>query len=317
MIKNYKISIIVPVYNVGKSIIDFIGSIPNYVDQIIVVDDKCPLGTGKILKKHSQNNEKLEILFNDQNLGVGGTVKRGYESAIKKNSDIIVKIDGDGQMDSDQIIRLVNCIVDGYDYSKGNRFLNTSYIKNYPLERFLGNKFLSLYSKFSTGYWDIFDPINGFTAIKKNKLKELNLDKVDNRYFFETDMLFNLYLLKSTVKDVSVNIKYFKDHRQNLNILKETFNFFFKNFHRLLNRVRITYLNNSVRLPGILFSVGISSLLFSVFFGSYNLFIYSMIKKTFIPNSINAICLISFIVGLFTLLFFFKIDINNNPNKKK
>ena len=317
MIENKSICIVVPVYNVGNKIVDFISSIPDYVDKIIVIDDKCPLKSGLILKKNIPENKKLNILFNENNLGVGGTVKRGYNEALKSNEDIIIKIDGDGQMDPDQIPILTKSIINGYDYSKGNRFLNNTYIKNYPLERFYGNKFLSLFSKLSTGYWDIFDPINGFTAIKREKLNNINLDDIDNGYFFETDMLFNLYLLKSKIKDVPVKIKYFKNHRQNLSVFRESFNFFFKNLYRLLKRIKISYLSNNFGLPGLLFSIGSISLMFTLFYGGFNWLYYSFIKETFAPNGVITFSAISLIVGLFSMFMFMIIDNNNNPNLKK
>ena len=117
MFENKKIFAVVPVYNIGNSIIEFISTMPDYIDKIYVVDDKCPLHTGKILSENLNGKKKLEILFNDKNLGVGGTVKKGYLAAIKDGGEIIIKIDGDGQMDANQIDRLIYPILNGYDYS--------------------------------------------------------------------------------------------------------------------------------------------------------------------------------------------------------
>ena len=132
-------------------------------------------------------------------------------------------------MDPSEIIKIIEPIVsEKFEYSKGNRCLKNSLIENYPISRFYGNIFLSFMSKLSTGYWDLFDPINGFTAIKVETLKKLNLNKIDNGYYFESDMLFNLYHHKIKIKDVPVTIRYFKNQKQNLNVFKESFNFFNK-----------------------------------------------------------------------------------------
>ena len=243
MILNKKISVIIPVYNVGETIVDFINRIPNYIDNIYLIDDCCPLKTGEIAKEKILNYPKLSVIFNKKNLGVGGAVKVGYEKCLTDDSDIIVKIDGDNQMDPEQIAKLVDPIISmNIDYCKGNRFLNTLEIENYPTIRFYGNIFLSFMSKLSSGYWDIYDPVNGFTAIKSEILKKLNFNKIDSGYYFESDMLFNIYLLKGTVRDVPVNIKYFKNKIQNMNIMKESFNFFFKNLNRTFRRIKKIYL---------------------------------------------------------------------------
>ena len=145
MISNKKIAIVVPAYNVGKEIVKFLNNIPDYVDKIFLIDDCCPLQTGKLAKKNS-NDHRLNIIFNNQNLGVGGAVKVGYLKCIEESIDIVVKIDGDNQMDPLEINAIVNpLITQNFDYSKGNRFLNNDKIENYPIVRFYGNIFLSFY----------------------------------------------------------------------------------------------------------------------------------------------------------------------------
>ena len=229
MIDKYKICLVIPVYNVGKSILDLLKRIPEYVDQVYVVDDNCPMGTGKIVEENIKYLKKVEVIFNKINLGVGGAVKIGYKKSINNFFDITVKIDGDNQMNPMEIKNLLNPIIyKNYGYTKGNRFINNNEIQNYPRARFYGNIFLSFISKLSSGYWDIFDPINGFTAIKVDILKKINLEKIDDRYFFETDMLFNLYFDNVKIKDIPVEIKYHKNQVQNLNVTKEFLIFYLK-----------------------------------------------------------------------------------------
>ena len=103
MIKNKRISVVIPVHNVGKSILEFLNKIPDYVDLIFLIDDKCPLKTGETAKENFPNLEKLKIIMNEKNLGVGGAVKIGYQESLNNNIDIIVKIDGDDQMNPNEI----------------------------------------------------------------------------------------------------------------------------------------------------------------------------------------------------------------------
>ena len=125
MISEKKIAVIIPVYNVGKSIIKFLDLMPDYIDLIYIVDDFCPLKTGEFALKNLKQKNKLNVIFNKKNLGVGGAMKIGYQKCLNSNLDIIVKIDGDNQMDPSEINKLVSPIIlEDYDYVKGNRFLN-------------------------------------------------------------------------------------------------------------------------------------------------------------------------------------------------
>ena len=315
MISNKKISVVIPVYNVGETIINFLSKIPDYVDKIYLIDDCCPLGTGEIAKKSSLSPSKLTIIFNKKNLGVGGAVKVGYEKCLLDNSDVVVKIDGDNQMDPNQIEKLVDPILSrNIDYSKGNRFLNMLEIENYPSIRFYGNIFLSFMSKLSSGYWDIYDPVNGFTAIKSSVLKKLNFNKIDDGYYFESDMLFNLYLLKGKVKDIPVNIKYFKNSIKNMNIIKESFNFFFKNLNRTFKRLKKTYLLNNFSVGSFFISSFFINFFLTITYGGYNYFYHLFLTK-FAPTGVVLLSSIFLLLTILSLMIFLIIDNLNNPNK--
>src|SRR6185437_2743178 len=124
-------------------------------------------------------------------------------------ADIVVKLDGDGQMDPMEIERLVTPIIAGRaDYTKGNRFHELEFLRTMPRLRLLGNSLLSLVSKLASGYWDVMDPTNGFTAVHREALSLLPLDKIDRGYFFESDMLFRLYTVRAVVRDVPMPARY-------------------------------------------------------------------------------------------------------------
>jgi dolichol-phosphate mannosyltransferase len=314
MIQGKKISIVIPVYNVGDQIIGLIEKIPSFVDQIYVVDDKCPMNTGKKCEKLNHNNNKIKVLYNEKNLGVGGAVKFGYQESVKNNCELIVKIDGDNQMNPNEIKKLVDRLLTGYDYVKGNRFLNKTEIINYPPVRFYGNIFLSFLSKLSTGYWNIFDTVNGFTCIKAKIVNKINLNEVDNGYFFETDLLFNLNLIKCRVADVPVTIKYFKDRKQNMSISKETIRFFYKNISRIKRRIIYQYFSNNFTIGSFFGITSFFLFLFSIFFGGYNWIKYGIILKLLAPTGIVILSFTSLIISILFLGVFLFIDSQNDPN---
>lgn len=315
MISEKKIATIIPVYNVGKKIIELLDLIPDYVDKIFLVDDNCPLKTGMYAEKKFANKDKLKVIFNEINLGVGGAVKIGYQECLNNDYDIIVKIDGDYQMDPLEISKIVEPLLSAnYDYVKGNRFLKKTEIKNYPVSRFYGNIFLSFMSKLSSGYWDLFDPINGYTAIKRASLEKLELENIDNRYYFESDMLFNLYNLKTRVKDVPVTIKYYNDQVQNLSVFKESFNFLFKNLNRIYKRIKLNYFDNNFGLGSFFVSFFLIFFTFTTTYGGYN-YIYHLVNKTFAPTGVVLISSISCLLMFLSLMIFLIIDNLNNPNK--
>ena len=212
-----KIAVLIPSYKVKSHILEVIRLIGPEVCKIYVVDDCCPDGSGDFVIQHC-TDERVIVLRNPVNLGVGGAVMTGYRTAIADGIDIIVKIDGDGQMDPSLISDFVSPIIAGNaDYTKGNRFFNLEKISEMPKIRLFGNAVLSFMTKLSSGYWELFDPTNGYTAIHSEVAKHLPLDKISQRYFFETDMLFRLNTLGAVVIDIPMDAKY-EDEVSNLKV---------------------------------------------------------------------------------------------------
>ena len=186
MIKNEAIviAVVIPCYKVTRHIEQVIAGIGDEVVSIYVIDDACPDGSGELVA-NNVNDERVKILFHSENQGVGGAVMTGYRAAIDDGADVIVKIDGDGQMDPTLILDFIDPIISGYaDYTKGNRFYDLEVIRKMPLIRLFGNATLSLMAKLSTGYWDLFDPNNGYTAIHAQVASSLPFKKISQRFFF-------------------------------------------------------------------------------------------------------------------------------------
>jgi dolichol-phosphate mannosyltransferase len=235
MVKS-SIAVVIPAYKVSAHILDVLKGIGPEVTKIFVVDDACPENSGQLVQKESKD-KRVSVIFNEVNQGVGGAVIAGYEAALKAGAEIIVKLDGDGQMDASLISKLVAPIVEGKaDYAKGNRFAALAGLRQMPGIRVLGNGGLSFMTKMSTGYYNVTDPTNGFTAIHRRTLELLPLEMLSKRYFFESDMLFRLSLIRAVVWDISMPAQYGTE-KSNLNIFKAFFEFTYRhavNFHKRL-----------------------------------------------------------------------------------
>ena len=219
MYKKKFIVVIIPCYKVDfKTTIKIIKKIPFFVDKIYIVDDACPFNTGGKIK--SKKIKKVTVLFNSQNLGVGGSVLRVYKKFKYKNC-YIIKIDGDGQMNPKFIKPILNnMIIKDLDYIKGNRFKDyKTLFKQMPYLRIFGNYILSYLSMISSGYKKIFDCTNGYTCISASIIRKLPIKNINKRFFFETDILFYLSRKNAKIQDFYMSAQY-GDEKSNLNLIK-------------------------------------------------------------------------------------------------
>ncbi len=205
---SFRIAVVVPCYRERAHVLDVLAAIGDEVWRVFVVDDACPESTGHLVRERCAD-PRVEVIVHDRNRGVGGATITGYRAAVAAGATVIVKLDGDGQMNPAFIPRLVRPIREGRaDYAKGNRFYDLSNLSGMPLVRVVGNLGLSFASKLSSGYWDIFDPTNGYTAIHAKVVAQLPLDKVRRDFFFESDLLFRLNTIRAVVVDVPMAARY-------------------------------------------------------------------------------------------------------------
>ncbi len=264
-----KTAVILPCYKVKKHVLEVISSIGPDIDAIYVVDDACPEKSGAFVKE-SCKDPRVRVLFNERNLGVGGAVKHGYWQAAQDGFTYLVKMDGDGQMDASAIARLIKPLREGVaDYTKGNRFFNPRFLRGMPRLRVFGNGVLSFLTKLSSGYWNVMDPTNGFTAIHAKVLLLLEPEKIDDRYFFETDMLCRLHIINAVVKDVPIPARY-QDEKSNLKISRVAFSFPFKHLNRFYRRIVYDYFVHDFNVGSAELLFGGVSMLFGVIFGLYH-----------------------------------------------
>lgn len=305
------IAVVIPCYKVRSFILDVLAKIDVQVTHIFVVDDACPEQTGAWVRQHS-SDPRVQVLTHSLNLGVGGAVLTGYRAAMAAGVDVIVKIDGDGQMNPRLYRHFVTPILQGRaDYTKGNRFYDLTYISRMPKLRLLGNAVLSFMTKFSSGYWQLFDPTNGYTAISARVAAHLPMDKISSRYFFETDMLFRLNTLRAVVLDIPMDAQY-GEEVSNLRISSILPEFLWKHTLNVMKRLFYNYFLRDLTLASLELVFGFGMLTFGVMFGLYH-WLEALHTHVLTPLGTIMLATLPSIVGLQLLLAFVGFDIANQP----
>ncbi len=316
MYDNLKIAVVIPTYKAQNHIELVIKGIPDLVDHILIVDDKCPQQSGKTAQKLSEKDNRITIIFHEQNLGVGGAVITGYTKALELDADIIVKMDSDNQMDPSYISDLIKPIAEGKaGYSKGNRFVNFKALRSMPTLRLLGNSALSFMVKACSGYWNIMDPTNGYTAISRKALEKLNLEKISKRYFFESDMLINLNIQNTVLQDVPVLTTY-GDEKSSLSIKNSLFKFPFLLLKGLIKRFILKYLIYDFNMASVYTLTGMPLILWGLIFGICK-WIENTINQTATPTGTIMLSVLPLILGTQFIIAAINIDINSTPKNNK
>jgi len=307
------VAVVIPCYKVRESVLSVINNIGAEVSKIYVVDDCCPDESGAFVE-YSCCDERVVVLYHSENKGVGGAVITGYKEAMKDSMSIVVKIDGDGQMDPTYLPRFISPIINEYaDYTKGNRFFEISFLMNMPTIRIVGNSILSFINKLSSGYWNIMDPTNGYTAIHVKVLRYLPLDKIDNRYFFESDMLFRLGTIRAVVYDIPLIAKYGNEN-SNLNVLKVSFEFPLKYVRCFFKRIFYSYFLRDFNAGSVELLLGLILFIGGILHGAYN---WNIALMSGLQTATGTIMLaaIPILLGGQLLVSALNYDIYNTPDK--
>jgi glycosyltransferase involved in cell wall biosynthesis len=313
-IGRHQIAAVVPAYRVEGQIQGVLRGLPSYFSHVIVVDDASPDRTASLVQAMAKRERRLSLLRHDHNQGVGAAMITGFREALRLGAQIIVKIDGDGQMDTDHVPELVAPLIEGKaDYCKGNRFRDFAALRHMPLIRRVGNIGLGFLAKAATGYWNLFDPTNGFVAIRAETLAQLPLDEIDPTYYFEISMLANLYMLGAVVQDVPMPARY-KDEASSMMIERVLLEFPFKLLVTCLRRAVLKNFLYDFSMVSIYLLTGLPLLLFGLIFGSIKWMQYFRLG---IPAPTGTVILptLSVLLGIQLLLSAIESDLRSVPRQ--
>jgi len=299
---------------VARHIEEVVRNLPSQIDYIIAVNDCSKDDTESILIRLSKENEKVIYLKHEQNQGVGGAMLTGFKKSIALNSDITVKMDGDNQMDPVYIPALIKPLIEKEaDFTKGNRFRDFKALRKMPISRRIGNLGLSFLIKAASGYWNIFDPNNGFIAIRNETLQNLDFDKIHKRYFFESSMLIELYYSNAIVQDIFMKARY-GDEISGLSRTKTLFEFPPKLFIAFIRRVILKYFLFEFNIASLFLLFGFPLFILGTVYGIINFIKYTR-EGIPAPTGTVVIPTLLIILGFQLLLSAANYDINNYPKK--
>lgn len=306
----YNIALVVPALNSSKTISQVLHYIPDMIKFIIVVDDGSYDNTSEIVK--SINDKRIYLINHADNMGVGAATLTGYQKGLELGSHVIVKMDSDGQMDPGYLESLVQPIINGKaDYTKGNRFLHLPHLNRMPLLRRVGNLGLSFLTKLASGYWNIFDPTNGYTAISADIIRSLVTRRISKRFFFETSMLIELGMLGAVVKDISIPAVY-HNQESHLSEWRAFFEFPPKLVKGFIRRIIYRYYLLDFTAVSLLLSSGIFFLLFGLIFG-LSAWVNSARAGVIASTGTVMIAVLPVIIGVQLILQSMVLDIQNVP----
>ncbi len=308
-----RVAVVLPCYRVLPHIQKTLAGIGPEVWRIFVVDDACPDQSGDFVKRHCRD-PRIEVLYHEKNQGVGGAVLTGYQAALDAGADIIVKLDGDGQMDPGLVTDVIAPIVAGEaDYTKGNRFFDPEGVRTMPRLRLFGNAVLSLMTKLSSGYWNLFDPTNGYTAIHARVARRLPFHKISKGYFFETDILFRLNTLRAVVMDVPMNPRYGTE-KSNLKVSRILGEFLFKHLRNFLKRIFYNYYLRDMSLASLELPLGVFFFFSGGFYGACH-WARSSQAGVVTPAGTVMLSVMLIVIGLQFVMAFLAYDIASVPNR--
>lgn len=249
---------VIPTYRARETICDVVRGALRYVDTVIVVDDACPAGSGDLVRQTFRAHPSVEVVKRPKNGGVGAATKTGLERALELACDVIVKIDSDGQMDPSYIPSIVELFEADHNlaYVKGNRFFDSRVLSKMPAIRLFGNSFLSLFSKFASGYWNILDPTNGYLAFNGRLLPAVNWSGLEDCYFFEISALCEFGLKRATIAEMEMETIYGQES-SSLSIWRTIFEFPPKLAWLFMRRVLLQYFVFDINLGSLYILLGL------------------------------------------------------------
>jgi len=315
MYKNKTIGIVVPAYNEETLISRTISTLPDFVDQIIVVNDASTDTSAMILEKEKKHHRKLEVITHEKNEGVGSAIVTGYKRAKDLKLEVTVVMGGDAQMDPADLPAIINPVVDEEaDYTKGNRLFRGESWAMIPHYRYLGNSLLSFFTKIASGYWQIADSQCGYTAISLNALNALDLDNIYKRYGMPNDILIKLNIENLRVHDINIRPVYNIGEKSGIRLWKVIPTISILLFKGFFRRLFMKYVIKDFHPLIFFYLLSFITIPLSLLFLSRTFYIY--FTRGFVPPTSHLLFWFMFISGLQSLLFAMWFDMEYNKNLK-
>jgi glycosyltransferase involved in cell wall biosynthesis len=305
--------VVIPCYRVSQQVAGVIGSVPAFVRHIVVVDDACPEHSGQVAE--ALGDPRVIVLYHAENRGVGGAMKTGFARALELQPDVLVKLDGDGQMDPEALPRLCRPLLGRRAaFAKYNRFWHFTELEQMPLARRIGNLGLSFLTKAASGYWKVFDPTNGYIAIRGDVLRCLKISALSDDYFFETSLLIELGKRGFKVVDLPLPAQY-RDETSSMRLFRILFTFPGKLLIGGLGRVWYRHYWFDFTLAALLLALGVPLCLWGVCFGGYSWWVSVESNVTATPGEVMLAAL-PFLLGFSMLLQAVTLEISDFFNDR-
>jgi dolichol-phosphate mannosyltransferase len=307
------VAAVLPAYNVSRELGSVLRSLPPLFTTIVFVNDASADQTGAIAERYAELDRRIIVVHHEKNQGVGGAMITGFRVAVDAGADVVVKIDADGQMPLWLVPELIEPLIRGEaDYTKGNRFRDFGAVRAMPPVRRLGNVVLSFLAKAATGYWRVFDPTNGFLAIRSDVLSQLPLQKIDRSYFFEISMLSNLYLIGAVVKEIPMPARY-AGETSSLSIPRVLRQFPGRLVASLARRLVLKNFVYDFNLASLHLATGVPLLIAGLVFGIWNWIRYTAQLHAAAPTGTVVLPALMIMVGVQLLLSAAQYDLEAVP----
>lgn len=310
MYRGFRVAAILPCYNEEKLIGKTIDMMPDFVDKILAVDDKSTDNTWEVISKIAKTNKRVVPLKHDANTGIGGAYVTGFNYSLENKIDLVFTMAGDAQCDTTYMTNMADTLLDhDLDYVKANRFVHLEALKQMPSFRRIGNTVITILTKFSSGYYSIFDSQNGYGVFRRKTLENLPFEHIGRRYDYENTLLIALSIMGARIKDEPVPAIY-GDEVSTIPVFKTTMRALKVVWRGFWKRMYYKYvLVNFHPIALFLFS-GLLSALVGLLFGGF------IVYERFISNQSPStgtvmLCVLPLIVGLQLLLTAITMDMNN------
>ena len=311
MYRGQSVAVVLPCFNVAAHVEEVVRGLPKWVDQVIAVEDASTDGTAERLQAIA--DDRLVVLVHDRNRGMGAAMRTGLDEAFRRGADIGVKMDGDGQMDPTQLPRLLDPLigVDAVSYTKGNRLIHRRGLGSMPRVRVVGNFVLSFLAKLASGYWHLLDPVNGYTAIRRDAWEAIDVERMHGGYFYQADILVELNIIDARVRDIPIPARYGSE-RSSLSIRREVPQFGRLLLGRTWHRFWTKYVLRDFS-PVALFALsGAVLFLWGTLFGAWAWWDHAR-QGLITPTGTVMVAVLPLLVGFQLLLQALVLDIQHTP----